>query len=344
MNLLMFLSNRCNMSCDYCFLDLNHSPKVLLALEQAEKAAADHIAKFGPRAGFTILGGEPFVHFPRLEAIAQAIRSRSVSAPLSVVTNGTLACPKMLARLDELGAQVSVSVDGTAAAHDRHRRLVGSPDSAFAETAKALEACEKKSLRANMVVSRDTIGTLLSGVESLREQGFGAVSFHLDVLAEWSAEELAALRKALDGFERYYRALEQARPGALKLSHIDSFAETPLSHGYDDVVLGADGRYYPCDGLFTRPYRELDRWVVGDASSGVLWKKREDWQRAAQEYIHARLPRDGHFSCARETYFHALAKGLDADASVRAYADADELLGAALGRLRGLREAHAVRG
>ncbi|MBI3554095.1 MAG: radical SAM protein [Elusimicrobia bacterium] len=334
MNLLIFLSDRCNMTCDYCFLDLNRGAATVLDADAASKAVADHLERFGGAARFTILGGEPFVHYPRLKALCEAIRAKSPQAPLSVVTNGTLACPEKMSELARLDVGVTVSLDGRADSHDRHRKLVAGQGSSLAEALKALESCDKSALRANMVVCRDTAGSLLSNVESLREQGFRDVAFHLNVLEPWSDGDLEVLAKALEGFARYYKTLRAATPGALRLSHADSFPESPLEHQYDDLVLGADGRYYPCDGLFARSYKELDRWAVGDARAGVDWKARDGWHRAAREFIHARLERAGHYSCARETYFHAAATGRDADPAVRAFHAADELLGAALAGLR----------
>ncbi len=341
MNLLIFLSDRCNMSCDYCFLDLNHGSAAVLGHDAASKAVNDHIGRFGREARFTILGGEPFVHYPRLKAIAEHIRAKAPSAPLSIVTNGTLLCPEKLTELREIGVGVTVSVDGAAPSHDRHRKLVGgASSSSLEETLKSLQYCDKKVLRANMVVCQDTADSLLRNVDSLREAGFRDVAFHLNVLEDWTPEGLLILAKSLEGFARYYQALEAAAPGGLRLSHLESFAETPFEHDYDDLVLGADGCYYPCDGLFARPYAELGRWVVGDARTGVDWKGRKNWHRGAQEFIHARLKREGHYSCAREAYFHAAAVGRDADVRVRAFHSADEIMGAALAALSH-REAYA---
>jgi MoaA/NifB/PqqE/SkfB family radical SAM enzyme len=337
MNLLIFLSDRCTMECDYCWLDLNHGAASVLKEADAKQAVLDHCKKFGRDARFTILGGEPLIHFPLLVEIVRAIRAKSPQAPVSVVTNGTLACPKMLDELAELRAGLVVSLDGRAAENDGHRKLVGSKESALETVLRNLESCDKKSLRANMFVSPDTAASLLRSVEFLREAGFSELSFHLDVMREWSAEELAVIEKALAGVSRYAKALP---PGALRLSHLDSFPETPLDHEYDDLVLGADGKYYPCDGLFAKPYKDLERWACGDAATGPNWKARAAWHRNAREFIHARLGRPGHFSCAREAYFRAQVLGLDPDPAVRSFHEADELMGTALA---GLKETHASR-
>lgn len=343
MNLIMFLSDRCNMACDYCFLRLNVGGVTVLKLEDAERAARDHLRRgANGRAQFTMLGGEPFVHYPLLKSIVAFIHEESGGkAPVNVVTNGARACPEKMKELSDLGAGFTVSLDGKSSHHDRHRSLVAGPGSSLDESLKALESCDKRGMKVNMVVCEDTAGSLLSNVEFLRAQGFSRLSFHLNILQDWSDAGLEVLRKSLEGFSRYYRTLTAASPGALELTHLDSFAGASAEHAYDDLVLGADGRYYPCDAFFALPYSEIGRWAVGDASSGIDWEKREAFHDEARAFIHGRLERKRHYSCPRETYFHAMATGQDPAAAVRAFHRADNILGDALaglaGRASGLR-------
>ena len=321
MNLLLFLSDRCNMTCDYCFLSLNDGPAVVLKEEDAKRAVDEHLARH-PGGSVTALGGEPLLYFDRLEKIAAAVRRR---APLKVVTNGALACPEKLGRLEELGASVTFSLDGAAGAHDRHRKLLKG-GSSHGEALAAIESRGAASLSANMVVCGDTAGELLANVEALRSAGFRRLSFHLNVVEPWTAESLKALERALAGLARYRRTVGEA----LELTHLSAFAEASAEHDYDDVVLGADGRYYPCDALFSRPYRELGKWAVGDARSGVDWKARGRFHAEAKAAIHGALKGAPHYTCPRETYYHALLSGRDAAEAVRSFHAADSLLAGSL--------------
>ncbi len=341
MNLLIFLSDRCNMSCDYCFLSLNQGAAVVLELEAARLAAREHRARHGARARFTVLGGEPFIHYPLLKAVAAAVAEEAPGSPVGVVTNGTRLCPKMLGELSALGARVTVSLDGRAAAHDGHRKLVGEKGSSFAESLKALEGCDKSLLRANMVVCADTVGGLAGNVEALREAGLRSLSFHLNILEPWTADGLAALERSLAGFARYWKALCAAAPLALELSHLASFAPLAPDHGYDELVLGADGRYYPCDGLFSRRYAELGAWTVGQPGAGLDEDKRAAFHGQALAFIHGVFKDAPHDSCPREVYFHARALGADPSPALLSFHRADAVLGRALRGLAG--GVHAAR-
>ena len=208
MNLVVFLSDRCDLACDYCFLSLNEGKPVVLSEANAALAVDAHLARDNEKARVTILGGEPLLH-PEL-ALSIARRARKGGAKVTVVSNGTHASPALAKELAALGAELAISVDGPAETHDKHRRLAGGGPS-HAKVLGALEKLDPASLRANMVICEDTVGQFLSSVEWLRARGLKRLSFHADVARPWSEGGLKALATALEGFGRYARKLVEER-------------------------------------------------------------------------------------------------------------------------------------
>lgn len=340
MNLLVFLSDRCNMTCDYCFLDLNKGGATVLEEKPALRALDAHIARFaGARPlHVTLIGGEPFIHWDLLMSLARRLHAaagRGVSA--SVVTNGTLATPERLRALAALGVGVTLSLDGDAAANDAHRSLLGGGpplDKILAGLGGSREG-----LDANFTVCEDTAPALVRGFEALRRAGFRRLKFHLKIQERWTPGGLATLGAALDGFTRYWRALEAAGQvlelgnlGTLRPGGPNPHCDSP-DPAYQDLVLGADGRFYPCYSVFARPFKALDEWAVGDLAGGVDWEKRERLHEEARAFIHSRLERARHYRCPREAYFLARVEGAEPDAAVRAFHRADTIFGDALSRL-----------
>lgn len=334
MNLQLFLSDRCNMACDYCWLSLNRGPAVVLSEDAARRAVAEHLARHGREASVTLLGGEPMIHAELVRAILREVDGR---APVAIATNGTLACPELLRELDALGARLVVSLDGAAETHDAHRPFVSHKGSSHDEILKALESLSIP-LSVNMVVRADTAGALLRNVEFLRARGFKRLSFHPHVLDDWGPKAVATLAATLEGFARYYSALPA---GALELTHLGGFSAAAAEHGDDSVILGADGSYYPCDGLFALPYSKLSSWSLGDARSGLDVERRKKILGEAQRAIHQALGGVAHFTCPREPHFYALANGRDPAAAARKFHAADRVFGEAL---RGLAAREAVGG
>jgi hypothetical protein len=336
-NLLVFLSDRCNMSCDYCFLSLNEKPATILSEREGLRAVDAHLARAGKDPRFTLLGGEPLLH-PEL-ALALARRARSAGAKVTLISNGTKAQPGIANALLGLGVEVAISVDGRAESHDRHRRLLAGAAS-HGPVMKALAKLDASRLRVNLVISPDTVGSFLSNVEWLRAGGFTRLSFHADVARPWSEGDLKALEAALNGFARYARALEAAAPGSLALWHLDSFQRAGTAPPKDDeeLVLGADGRYYASDAWLAKPYGQGLEGAVGTLDSGLDRKKRERLIAETDLGLSAALSGTPSYTWPRETWLLAKLSGRDAAEAVRAFAKADAILGDAISRLARERE------
>lgn len=338
MNLLVFLSDRCNMACDYCFLALNAKPATVLPEEDGARAVERHIEAFGRKARFTLLGGEPLLH-PEL-ALSLARRARSAGANVTLVSNGTKAEPALVNELLGLGVEVALSLDGKAESHDRHRRMLGGPPS-HASVMKALAKLDRSKLRVNLVISPDTVGAFLSNVEWLRTSGFTRLSFHVDVARPWTEGDLKKLAAALNGFARYARALGGSAPA---LWHLDSFrkAETAAPTEDEELVLGADGRYYANDAWLSKAYGSGLEGAVGDLRSPLDDIKRRRILTEADLGVSKALAGEPYYTWPRETYLLARIAGRDPEKAVRDFSRADRVLGDALSRLAREREgAHA---
>jgi hypothetical protein len=330
MNLLIFLSDRCNMACDYCFLDLNGKPGTVLTEDRAALAVNRHLADYGARARVTILGGEPLLH-PEL-ALSVARRACAGGAKVTLVTNATKAAPGLAAELAGLGVELSASVDGPAEVHDRHRRLAGGAPSHGA-VASALDRLNPEDWRVNLVLSEDTAGRLLSSLEWLRARGFRRLSFHADIRAPWSDAAHAALTAALEGLGRYARAVHAASPSALTLWHLDSFrAPSEIAAG-DELILGADGRYYACDAFLAKPYGAALEGAAGDAETGPDMARRAAILSEAVAGARAALGGKACYTSPVEAWLLAAVQGRDPAAAARAFARADGVLGDALSAL-----------
>ena len=337
MNLLVFLSDRCNMACDYCFLSLNVKPATILSMADGLGAVVAHVKRAGKTARFTLLGGEPLLH-PEL-ALELARHARAAGAKVTLVTNGTKAEPATVNALLDLGVEVAISLDGRAESHDKHRRSLGGAPS-HVSVMTALAKLDASRLRVNLVISPDTVGSFLSNVEWLRAGGFTRLSFHADVARPWSETDLKALEAALNGFARYARALEAAAPGSLALWHLDSYrrSETEMPLDDEELVLGADGRYYANDAWLSKTYGQGLDGAVGGLASRLEDEKRKRMLAETDRGVSAALEGASYYTWPRETWLLAKLAGRDAAAAVRAFSRADRVLGDALSKLARERE------
>ena len=127
--------SRCNLACDYCYMyqmaDQSWRQRPLRMSAETIGLAADRIGEHARRhrlslVGIVLHGGEPLLAGEKFFATAaRRLRERlpdGTAATLTVQSNGVLLRESLLDVLGEHGITVAVSLDGAAAAHDRHRR------------------------------------------------------------------------------------------------------------------------------------------------------------------------------------------------------------------------------
>ncbi|MFD7709898.1 FxsB family cyclophane-forming radical SAM/SPASM peptide maturase [Streptomyces sp. NPDC059786] len=132
---LLKVHSRCNLDCDYCYV--YHSPDQSWRRKPRSMAPAtvgrvagriaEHARTHGlPDVRIILHGGEPLLLGPRrLDDLLGALTERLapvVPPRFSVQTNGVLLDEELLDVLRRRSVRVSVSLDGSRRAHDRHRR------------------------------------------------------------------------------------------------------------------------------------------------------------------------------------------------------------------------------
>ena len=74
LNLIVFLSNRCNLQCHYCAVEVNKGKALRLDEKQLRAGIVTYLDEAEGRKGVTLLGGEPFLDFPLIERVADFVR------------------------------------------------------------------------------------------------------------------------------------------------------------------------------------------------------------------------------------------------------------------------------
>jgi len=146
------IHSRCDLACDYCYMytmadqswrlqPLKMSPAVV---DQAAMRIAEHVlAHRLPSVKLILHGGEPLLAGPELitcavSAVRKAIGS-CAQVDVVVQTNGLRLDANYLDLLSDLDVRVGISLDGNAAAQDRHRMRANGQGS-YADVAAALRS------------------------------------------------------------------------------------------------------------------------------------------------------------------------------------------------------------
>ena len=131
LQLVLFVTSRCNMRCDHCFYldEINDSSRTELSIEQIETLAKE----LGGLNWVALSGGEPYLRKDLVE-IKQAFYKHSRPNIMSHVTNGYYPdrisdmTGKMAASCSKSKVLVIFSLDGLQETHERIRHSPGSFD------------------------------------------------------------------------------------------------------------------------------------------------------------------------------------------------------------------------
>lgn len=126
--LQLFLTEDCNLRCEYCYIKKRKSD---LSFEDAKKAVDRWLETYQEGYSHVIdfFGGEPFLKFDLLEKIVHYANAKSkiYNKPLNFFasTNGTLFDEKIITFLKKTpNFCVTISCDGVQEAHDQHRKTI----------------------------------------------------------------------------------------------------------------------------------------------------------------------------------------------------------------------------
>ena len=145
----------------------------------------------------SFFGGEPFLRFPLMAKVCRWARQASERSgrtlSIQLTTNATILEEKQLRFLEEYRVWTALSVDGTEEIQDIARPFVngrGSGRLVWRNIERALERLHRVHLL--MVVTPESIGSILPAIERLYRAGASRISLLPDLEADWSSVEQQA--------------------------------------------------------------------------------------------------------------------------------------------------------
>ncbi len=169
-SIVLFLTNKCNLSCSHCFYwDNLNNGKQELTLEQIDKI----VRSFKDADAITLSGGEVFLRGDLLD-ICKLLHTKFKR--LRIATNGYLTnkiietTKKIIDGCSFSEVRIQISLDGIRSDHDRIRRSPRSFDNAI-QTITTLKELEKNrknfSVEINVSISQENIQNVLGFAKDL---------------------------------------------------------------------------------------------------------------------------------------------------------------------------------
>lgn len=265
LNIVSTLS--CNMSCDYCYCGELPLPRRGAKLSRAllgmvRRFIESHV---GQNVDIVFIGGEPLADKRGLSELITLAETTAdnvdVKLATTIYSNGLVLTEKVLHWINEHQIHLILSIDGTPAQHDRHRRTrSGAPSSPIIlrNLTRYRTAYWHPTRSVRTVITDET--DYLEALKYLRKLGFNDIGIQgaydasgisvpggahaLRETLHWYAEELIDGRIfSLLPYVDYFRKL--AMPGKVLTSYF------PCDAAIGMLSVDPDGRILPCHHFAT---------------------------------------------------------------------------------------------
>ncbi len=292
----IFLTNRCNQACRYCYTRYMRGDKAekKLTFDQlrrfADLVSGDRRVRsaFSGPVKLEISGGEPLLEFDLVKKTVDYIRRNKLDFELAVATNGTLLNKARVDYFVRNGVDMRISLDGIKKVNDRNRRFAAGGGSVFEAVTANLRAgfpTRKHMDRCCITptLTPETVDLLPEIVDFFRhELGVSKLPIGLEAYEIWDAASIArfrrALRRMIAGF------LGSLRPGSDPARADAAFAEFPVrrelkteDEGREStsgtLALHYDGYFYPSPDFVVAPPPLDPKYRIGDVYSGIDLQK-----------------------------------------------------------------------
>jgi uncharacterized protein len=325
--LILQVTDACNLSCDYCYCRSNPNPpdsEKKMTPAMARRAIDFLLARSGNYKTLTLVffGGEPLLNFDLISDAVDYAREKASQQNkkfnFAVTTNATLLSQPIIDFLAEKQISVTVSMDGAAKIHDRHRRFLnGNPsyEIIFPKIKNLLQQMAKRPVAARVTVTEDTVD-IQRTLKHLLDMGFAEAGFApattCDLRFQLQEDGMAALLDHFKALCDQFMELAQKDEvlgftnliDLLVLIHEGDIKRYPCGAGSGLFCVDASGSLFLCQRLAGDLAAHM-----GDIDSGVDIGKAAAFRREVE--------RDRELFCATCWVRHICAGGCYQEALVR---------------------------
>lgn len=280
MNLVLSLTERCNLRCTYCYYKVSHEARSLVMsneiMEAAIRLAFERTLFLGQRfLNITFFGGEPLLCMESIRRGVEFAKSlvagrfgdgfevgAPTSAPISpkfrlrfaVNTNGTLLDDSIIEYLKREKFRIYLSLDGPEAHHNVCRKQVGGAGS-FKLIEPHIPALRKLDTVLLSVVTRENMHSLSEAVRWIHAQGFRNMTTAVDFDGKWTGEEFDVLAAEYVKMAEFWIELKRKKmqfylgtiQDKLKFRLTGQRHRTSSCHVVEGIVAcAANGNLFPC--------------------------------------------------------------------------------------------------
>lgn len=259
--LMLIITNKCNLSCSYCYE--NNRPNKVIQLDIAKTNITEILnSDTFSSINISLFGGEPFLYFELVKEICEWTWEQKWKIPyiFNFSTNGTLLKDNMKKWIikNRKKLYVSLSVDGGRESQNMNRN--NSFDLIDLDFFSAIKASIK------MTISKKSLPNLCKDVKFIHSYDFEFSDCNLAMGIDWSeSENLFFLKRELEKLLEFYKQNLHLNPAQIINMDIGGCENKKVMHkwcgvGRELMTIDVDGKKYPCNFITPMTFNddELD--------------------------------------------------------------------------------------
>ena len=269
MNLVLSLTERCNLRCSYCYYKVSHESRSLTMqndiMEAAILLAFERTLSLGQNyLNITFFGGEPLLCMGLIhkgvEFAKALVREReNFRLRFAVNTNATLLNDSIIEYLKRENFRVYVSLDGPETYHDICRKMKNGGGS-FKLIEPHIPALRELDTVVFSVVTRENMHSLSESVRWIQAQGFKSMTTAVDFDGKWTGDEFDVLAREYTELAKFWMELKRNKvpfylgtiQDKLKFRLVGARHRTTSCHVTQGIVAcAANGNLFPCTRFIT---------------------------------------------------------------------------------------------
>ncbi|QAT60445.1 radical SAM protein [Acidilutibacter cellobiosedens] len=256
MSITLWITNKCNMNCKYCYVGDEKSnfsmPKLII--DKSIEFIFKNFGKYKDNVNDYLMvrfhGGEPLIEFNLIEDIVKKInyRKKDKNFKFAITTNGTILDKDIILFLKNEIYDLTVSLDGNKKTQDTMRPFKDG-NSSFEKVLKNAEILEREigNIRIRMTYDSNTVYNLYDDIKFLIDEGFKYIvpaSNNYDI--NWDEDDVECLKITIIKLREYIKARGTSNVHISLLEKPQYINKGKCNMGNKSINIYSNGDLYPC--------------------------------------------------------------------------------------------------
>ena len=244
MNLVLYITNQCNLNCTYCFVNKNNQ---VMEFQTYKNIIEEYKEKIDT---ITIFVGEPLLQFELIKKIIEYNEQNKYSYNYIINTNGIYINDNLIKLCKEKNILINISLDGNQESNNKNR--FGKKTFKLIENNIKIVKNKEIECIINYVITPNNIEYIKESLEYFIGNGFIDICLMINYDAFWTKEDIKYMKEQLEAsIPIMLKAMEGEFINIYPINNkinciVEEKKEIKCNFGKDSIVVSCDGKKYPC--------------------------------------------------------------------------------------------------